>query len=113
MLDGLVSGAFRTLHNTALRADLAPVAGGFRVEVCNPPFEALNAHLNAAITCYADGGRLSVMVAARLFDDREAMAALAGKGRIVGELIFPARAFASRRRHGDQAPGLRPGRRER
>lgn len=97
LLDGLFAAAARTRHDAALLPDLLDASGGFHAVVCNPPFQALEAHLYSAIACLADGGRLSAIVPARLFEDREALAALARKGRVVGRLAVPGRAFA---RHG-------------
>lgn len=57
--------------------------------VCNPPFQLLEAHLHSAIAGLADGGRLSAIVPARLFEDHDRMAALAHKGRLVGRLVLP------------------------
>ena len=65
--------------------------------MCNPPFQALEPHLHAALAGLAEGGRLSAIVPARLFEDRETMSSLARKGRVVGRLVVPGRAFA---RHG-------------
>lgn len=97
LLDGLFSAAPRFRHDAAILPDLLETSGSFHAVVTNPPFQALEQHLHSAIACLADGGRLSAIVPSRIFEDRDAMAALARKGRIVGRLVFPARAFA---RHG-------------
>jgi hypothetical protein len=52
------------------------------------------AHLHAALDCLADGGRLSAIVPARLFEDAPALRALAARGPIRLRLAFPARAYA-------------------
>ena len=97
LLDELFAAALRSRHDAALLPDLIEASGSFHAVVCNPPFQALERHLHSALACLADGGRLSAIVPVRLFGDGKAMAALARKGRIVGRLVVPARAFA---RHG-------------
>ncbi len=94
LLDGLFPAASRTRHDAQHLADLLPSSGSFDVVVANPPFQKLEEHLHAAIACLADGGRLSAIVPARLFDDATAMAALGRKCRIVAALAFPTRAYA-------------------
>ena len=71
-----------------------PRSGSFHAVIANPPFQQLEAHLHAALDCLADGGRLSAIVPARLFEDarRHARLARAGPDRL--RLAFPTRAYA-------------------
>lgn len=97
LLDGVFPTAAQTQHDAALLPDLLPAAGGFHAVVMNPPFQDLERHLHAGLGCLAEGGRLSALVPARLFDDPAAMTALARRGQVVARLVVPGRAFA---RHG-------------
>ncbi|HZC17175.1 MAG TPA: methylase, partial [Caulobacteraceae bacterium] len=94
LLEGLFPAAARAQHDARHLRDLLPGSGGFQVALVNPPFQSLEAHLLAALDCLADGGRLSAIVPARLFEDAAAMTALAAHGRVVLRLAFPARAYA-------------------
>ena len=94
ILDGLFPTAARTRHNAQHLADLLVSSGSFDAVISNPPFQKLDAHLHASIRTLADGGRLSAIVPARLFEDQAALAALASKGRIVAMIAFPAGAYA-------------------
>lgn len=97
LLEGLFPLAAPTPHDARRLKDILPAAGSFEVAVMNPPFQELDEHLHAALDCLADGGRLSAIVPARLFDDGPQMRRLAGRGRIVLRVALPARAYA---RHG-------------
>ncbi|HXQ15305.1 MAG TPA: strawberry notch family protein, partial [Caulobacteraceae bacterium] len=94
LLDGLFPTASRTRHDAVHLKDLLPSSGSFHAVIANPPFQHLEAHLNAAIDCLAEGGRLSAIVPARIFEDAGAMRALALRGRIAATLAFPPRAYA-------------------
>ena len=94
LLDGLFPLATRSQHDAEHLRDVLPTSGAFQVALVNPPFQQLEAHLQAALDCLADGGRLSAIVPARLFEDAPAMRALAARGRLVLRLAFPARAYA-------------------
>ncbi len=94
LLDGLFPAATRTNHDAQHLADLLASSGSFDAVISNPPFQKLEAHLHASLRTLADGGRLSAIVPARLFEDQAALAALASKGRIVAMTAFPARAYA-------------------
>ncbi len=94
LLEGLFPLSARSQHDAAHLPDVLPTSGGFHVALVNPPFQHLEAHLFAALDTLADGGRLSAIVPARLFDDRAALRALASRGRIVLQLRFPERAYA-------------------
>lgn len=94
ILAGLFANAPRTGHDAAHLHDLLPSSGSFQAVVANPPFSHLRAHLEATIGCLAEGGRLAAIVPARAFDDRELLTALTRRGRIVGLLAFPERAYA-------------------
>jgi len=94
LLEGLFPLAARSRHDAVWLKDILPAAGRFQVALVNPPFQALEAHLHAALDCLAEGGRLSAIVPARLFDDAPAVRALAARGRIVLRLALPARAYA-------------------
>jgi hypothetical protein len=119
LLDGLFAAASRTRHDAVHLKDLLPSSGSFHAVVANPPFQHIEAHLQAAIDCLAEGGRLSAIVPARLFEDDAAMRALALRGRIVATLAFPPRAYAKHGtsvetgllvldRGGAEAPSPRP-----
>ena len=97
LLNGVFPTAARTQHDALLLPNILPTAGAFHAVVMNPPFQNLERHLHAALECLAEGGRLSALVPARLFDDPAAMSALARRGRVVARLVVPGRAFA---RHG-------------
>jgi len=94
LLEGLFPLAARSQHDAAHLPDLLKTSGAFHVALVNPPFQQLQAHLLAALACLADGGRLAAIVPARLFEDAEAMRALAARGRVVLRLAFPERAYA-------------------
>ncbi len=94
LLEGLFPAAARSQHDAEHLRDILPTSGAFHVALVNPPFQRLEAHLQAALDCLADGGRLSAIVPVRLFDDAAAMRALAARGRVVLRLAFPARAYA-------------------
>jgi hypothetical protein len=94
LLEGLFPLAVRARHDAVHLSDVLQSAGAFHVALVNPPFQHLEAHLQAALACLADGGRLAAIVPARLFDDAAAMRALAAQGRVVLCLRFPARAYA-------------------
>jgi hypothetical protein len=94
LLEGLFPTAARSQHDAEHLRDILPTSGAFRVALVNPPFQQLEAHLQAALDCLADGGRLSAIIPVRLFDDAAAMRALAARGRVVLRLAFPARAYA-------------------
>ncbi len=94
LLEGLFPLASRVQHDAAHLKDILPTAGRFQVALINPPFQALEAHLHAALDCLADGGRLAAIVPARLLEDAAALRALTGRGRVVLRLAFPARAYA-------------------
>ena len=94
LLEGLFPLAARSQHNAGQLRDVLPTSGAFQVALVNPPFQQLEPHLHAALDCLADGGRLSAIVPARLFDDAPAMRALAARGRMVLRLAFPSRAYA-------------------
>ena len=97
LLDGLFPLAARSQCDAGHLRDVLPSSGAFQVALVNPPFQYLEAHLHAALDCLADGGRLSAIVPARLFDDAPAMRAFAARGRLVLRVAFPPRAYA---RHG-------------
>ncbi len=94
LLDGLFPLAARSRHDAAHLADILPTSGSFHAVVMNPPFQALEAHLHAAMDALADGGRMAAIVSTRLFDDGAAMRALAARGRIRLRLCFPTGAYA-------------------
>jgi hypothetical protein len=94
LLEGLFPLAARSQHDAVHLKDILPSSGSFQVALVNPPFQALEAHLHAALDCLADGGRLAAVVPARLFDDAPALRALAARGRVVLRLTFPVRAYA-------------------
>ena len=77
LLEGLFPAAARSQHDAEHLRDILPASGAFHVVLANPPFQQLEAHLHAALDCLADGGRLSAIVPARLFEDAAAMRALA------------------------------------
>ena len=93
LLEGLFPLAPRSHHDAVHLPDLLKTSGGFHVALLNPSFQHLEDHLPAAIDTLADGGRLAAIVPERLFDDSDAMRALAGRGRIVLRLRFLARAY--------------------
>jgi hypothetical protein len=97
LLEGLFPLAARSQHDAVHLPDVLKTSGAFHVALVNPPFQHLEAHLEAALAGLADGGRLAAVVPARLFEDAAAMRGLAARGRIVLRLAFPARAYA---RHG-------------
>jgi len=94
LLEGLFPAAARSAHDAQHLRDILPGSGGFHAVVANPPFQELEAHLHAALDCLADGGRLSAIVPARLFEDAPAQRRLAERGRVVLRLAFPTRAYA-------------------
>jgi predicted RNA methylase len=94
LLEGLFPLAARTQHDAAHLKDLLATSGAFHVAVVNPPFQALEAHLHAALDCLAEGGRMAAIVPARLFDDAPAMRKLAERGRVHLRLAFMDRAYA-------------------
>ncbi|MBN9319060.1 MAG: strawberry notch family protein [Caulobacterales bacterium] len=94
LLDRLFPEAERSRHDAARLPDLLPGSGGFHVVLVNPPFQHLQAHLQAAIDSLADGGRLAAIVPTRLFEDEAAMRALSARGKVQLRLRFPDRAYA-------------------
>jgi len=94
LLDGLFGTAARTRLDGAHLGDLLPDAGRFDAVVMNPPFAGLGSHLQAALRCLADGGRLAAIVPGSALRDRELLVALGRLGRMVGALALPAGAFA-------------------
>jgi predicted RNA methylase len=94
LIDGLFASASRTRHDAAHLADILPSSGSFHAVVANPPFSCLREHLEAAISCLAEGGRLAAIVPARAFEDRQLLSALGRRGRIVALLALPERAYA-------------------
>jgi predicted RNA methylase len=94
LLEGLFQFATRGQHDAVHLCDVLPTSGSFHVALVNPPFQHLQAHLEAALACLADGGRLAAIVPTRVFEDPAIMRALASRGRIVLRLAFPARAYA-------------------
>jgi len=94
LLDGLFPDAARSAHDAQHLRDILPGSGGFHAAVANPPFQELEAHLHAALDCLAEGGRLSAIVPARLFENPPVQRGLAARGRVVLRLAFPARAYA-------------------
>ena len=94
LLDGLFPAAKRSTHDARHLRDILPGSGGFHAVVANPPFQHLEDHLHAALDCLAEGGRLSAIVPARLFEDAPALRQLAERGRVVLRLAFPTRAYA-------------------
>ena len=94
LLDLAFPGAARTRHDAVHLPDLLTSSGSFHAVITNPPYQHLTSHLHAALACLADGGRLSAIVPTRLFEDKGAMRALCAKGRFIGALAFPLRAYA-------------------
>lgn len=94
ILDGLFGGAPRTRHDAAYLPDLIRASGSFHAAVTNPPFQHLEAHLEATLRILADGGRMAAIVPARLFEDREALARLERQGSVRAAIVFPERAYA-------------------
>ncbi|HEY2707204.1 MAG TPA: strawberry notch family protein [Caulobacteraceae bacterium] len=94
LLDGLFPLAARSRYDAIHLANLLSTSGAFHVALVNPPFQQLEAHLQAALDGLAEGGRLSAIVPIRLFEDVAAMRRLAGRGRLILRLRFPARAYA-------------------
>jgi len=97
LLEGLFPRANRSQHDARHLRDILPSSGAFDVVLANPPFQQLEVHLQSAIDCLAEGGRLSAIVPARLLDDPGALAALARRGAVRLRLAFHPRAYA---RHG-------------
>lgn len=97
LLDGLFPRATRSRHDGRHVQDVLPNAGRFDVAVCNPPFSELEAHLVAAFSALADGGRMAAIVPLTALGDDALLARLGSKGRIRARIAFPSRAFA---RHG-------------
>lgn len=97
LLEGLFPQAVRTQHDARHLRDVLPSSGGFQVALVNPPFQQLEAHLQAALDCLAEGGRLAAIVPVRLLDDGPALRPLAARGPVRLRLTFPPRAYA---RHG-------------
>ncbi len=97
LLEGLFPSAVRTQHDARHLRDVLTSSGAFQVALVNPPFQHLEAHLEAAIDCLAEGGRLAAIVPARLLDDAPALRALAARGPVRLCMAFPPRAYA---RHG-------------
>jgi hypothetical protein len=94
LLDGLFPQVPPTRHDALHLKDLLPGAGSFHAAILNPPFQQLEAHLHAALDCLADGGRMAAVAPARVFADPAALAGLSRRGRVVGALAFPPRAYA-------------------
>ena len=115
LLEGLFPRATRSQHDAVHLPDVLPTSGAFHVALVNPPYQQLEPHLHAALDCLAEGGRLAAIVPARLFDDREALRALAARGRIVLQLLaFPAPRLCQARDLGGHGPDRgRPRRRRR
>jgi len=94
LLDLAFPSAARSRHDAVHLPDLLCASGSFHAVITNPPFQQLEAHLQAALACLADGGRLSAIVPTRLFEDKAVMRTLRAKGAFVAALAFPARAYA-------------------
>ena len=94
LLEGLFPLATRSHHDAEHLRDILPMSGSFHAVVANPPFQQLESHLHAALDCLADGGRLSAIVPAALFDDTPVIRRLTERGTVVLRLAFPARAYA-------------------
>ncbi|MDZ4376246.1 MAG: strawberry notch family protein, partial [Phenylobacterium sp.] len=94
LLDGLFPLAVRSQQDARHLRDTLPGSGGFHAVLANPPFQHLDEHLQAALDCLADGGRMAAIVPARLLEDAPALRALAARGAIRLRLAFPARAYA-------------------
>ncbi|ODT84432.1 strawberry notch family protein [Phenylobacterium sp. SCN 70-31] len=94
LLEGLFPAAARSAHDARHLRDILPGSGGFHAVIANPPFQRLEEHLHAALDCLAEGGRLSAIVPARLFEDAAAQRRLAERGQVVQRLAFPNRAYA-------------------
>lgn len=104
LLEGLFSLAPRSSIDAVLLPDVNRTAGSFQACVTNPPFQFLLPHLKASLKCLADGGRMSAVVPARAFEDRDLIRALTAGGEIIAMIGFPERAFA---KHGTSvATGL-------
>ncbi len=97
LLEGLFPEASRTQRDARHLRDVLTVSGAFDVALVNPPFQQLEPHLQAALDCLADGGRLAAIVPVRLLEDGPALRSLAARGTVRLRLAFPARAYA---RHG-------------
>jgi hypothetical protein len=94
LLDGLFPLAARSQQDARHLRDTLPGSGGFHAVLANPPFQHLDEHLQAALDCLADGGRMAAIVPAQLLEDAPALRALAARGAIRLRLAFPARAYA-------------------
>ena len=94
LLEGLFPLVTRSQHDAVHLSDVLKSSGAFHVALVNPPFQHLERHLEAALACLADGGRLAAIVPVRLFEDMAAMRGRAARGRVVLRLAFPARAYA-------------------
>lgn len=94
LLDGLFPGATRTRHDARHLRDLVSLSGQVSAVLLNPPFQALEAHLAAAMETLADGGRMAAIVPARLLADRASLTRATRSGAIVGALALPSGAFA-------------------
>uniref|UniRef100_B0T9F1 Putative methylase/helicase n=1 Tax=Caulobacter sp. (strain K31) TaxID=366602 RepID=B0T9F1_CAUSK len=92
VLEGLFSRQV-TRHDAVHLKDLSPRAGQFDVVLANPPFQALSAHLEAALDTLAEGGRLCAIVPASFLDDEVGLRRLARRGQLIARLAFPARAY--------------------
>ncbi|MBN9319763.1 MAG: class I SAM-dependent methyltransferase, partial [Caulobacterales bacterium] len=93
LLEGLFPLAVRSAFDAAHLPDLLSGSGSFEVALVNPPFQALEAHLHAALDSLADGGRLAAIVPSRLFEANDAMKRLCARGAMILRLRFPARAY--------------------
>jgi hypothetical protein len=94
LLDGLFPAAARLRQDARRLKDLCPASGGFEAAVLNPPFQDLAEHLDGALACLADGGRMAAIVPAIALEDGSRAGRL---GSVVARVRLPARAFA---RHG-------------
>lgn len=95
---GILARLFPTVERHTLDGahlpDLLKSAGSFDAVICNPPFQALNAHLLAGLKCLADGGRMVAIVPARALTDLSLMRSLGDQGAVIGRITLPSRAFA-------------------
>ena len=94
LLDGVFASATRSRVDGRHVQDLLAGAGGFDVVVCNPPFTDLEAHLVAAFSALADGGRVAAVLPMTALSDDGLMGRLAAEGRVLARIGFPPRAFA-------------------
>ncbi len=94
LLDGLFAQAPRTRHDAVHLKDLLAASGSFDAVLVNPPFQALAAHLDAALEVLADGGRMAAIVPVRLLEDEAALVRLSRQGAVAARIAFWPRAYA-------------------